>query len=229
MTLSAPFDATTPPRERCAGRGASAGRGLPCWGLTVDTCDGTSDEALVEAMGRGDLQALAAFYDRHAGALLGAARLILRDACESEDLVHDVLLEAFSRARDFDPWRASARAWVLLRLRSRALDRRRSAARMAPSEAQPDDGVGIGLQEPPADARLDLARVRGAVSRLSSDQRQVLELGYFEELSSAEIAARLGLPLGTVKSRVAAGLTALRVALADPTLPAACAGARRPA
>lgn len=182
----------------------------------MDTCDATSDEALVEAMARGDRQALAAFYDRHAGALLGAARLFLRGGRESEDLVHDVLLEAFSRARDFDRRRASARAWVLLRLRSRALDRQRAATRTPLCEALSEDCSEVAEAEPGAESRLDLARVRGALSALSPDQRRVLELGYFDELSSSEIAARLEVPLGTVKSRVAAGLAALRLALADP-------------
>ncbi|MEZ4468804.1 MAG: sigma-70 family RNA polymerase sigma factor [bacterium] len=85
------------------------------------------DTRLVLGMAQGDKSALGQLYDRHAPLLLGVALRLLGDRPEAEDLVHDVLIEAWQRADTYDPARASVRSWLLLRLRSRALDRLRSA------------------------------------------------------------------------------------------------------
>jgi RNA polymerase sigma-70 factor (ECF subfamily) len=108
------------------------------------------------------------------------------------------------------------KAWLLLRTRSRAIDFRKSAgvARTVPA----GDGEWLSsLVDPRGDASdaPDRARLRRALGSLSSEQRQVLLLGYFEGMSSSEIASEVGIPIGTVKSRVAAALGALRSALGD--------------
>jgi RNA polymerase sigma-70 factor, ECF subfamily len=175
-----------------------------------------SDEALVRAIANGDTHALAALYDRHAPLMLALSRRIVVGKSEAEDIVHDVFVEAWRRAADYDPNRGSVKAWLLLRTRSRAIDFRKSAgvARTVPT----GDGDWLAALADPraldADAP-DLARLRQLLMTLNDDQREVLFLGYFEGLSSSEIAARLGIPIGTVKSRVAAALGALRQALAD--------------
>lgn len=175
-----------------------------------------SDEALVSAIARGDTEALAALYDRHAPLMLGLARRIVIGKPEAEDIVHDVFVEAWRRAADYDENRGSVKAWLLLRTRSRAIDFRKSAgvARTVPTG---DDDWLAALADPRvADSEApDRARLRQLLSSLSEDQREVLFLGYFEGLSSSEIANRIGAPIGTVKSRVAAALAALRLALAD--------------
>jgi RNA polymerase sigma-70 factor (ECF subfamily) len=175
-----------------------------------------SDEALVRTMATGDTHALAALYDRHAPLMLGLARRIVGTKPEAEDIVHDVFVEAWRRAADYDETRGSVKAWLLLRTRCRAIDHRKSAAvaRTVPA----GDGAWLaGLVAPSAEDSdaPDRARLRRVVSSLSEEQQQVLYLGYFEGLSSSEIATRAGIPIGTVKSRVAAALTALRAALAD--------------
>ncbi|MET0794066.1 MAG: sigma-70 family RNA polymerase sigma factor [Polyangiaceae bacterium] len=174
------------------------------------------DEVLVRAIARGDTRALAALYDRHAPLMLGLARRIVGGKPEAEDIVHDVFVEAWRRAADYDENRGSVKAWLLLRTRSRAIDHRKSAgvARTIPA----GDGAWLAaLVDPRGDGAEapDRARLRRMVAALAEDQREVLYLGYFEGLSSSEIATRLGIPLGTVKSRVAAALSALRSALAE--------------
>ena len=176
----------------------------------------STDEALVRAIANGDTRALAALYDRHAPLMLGLARRIVGGKPEAEDIVHDVFVEAWRRAGDYDESRGSVKAWLLLRTRSRAIDFRKSAgvARTVPTG---DSAWLASLIDPRGDdsEAPDRARVRRVLSALSAEQQEVLVLGYFEGLSSSEIATQVGIPIGTVKSRVAAALSALRQALTD--------------
>jgi RNA polymerase sigma-70 factor, ECF subfamily len=167
-------------------------------------------------MARGDSQALAQLYDRHADRMLALAQRIVGRGVEAEDVVHDVFLEAWRHAAEYDSERGSVKAWLLLRARSRSLDVQKSG-RVAKRAFALDDAWLAELADPTGDtaAGADRARIRDALLSLSHDQREVLVLGYFEGLSSSEIAERLGVPLGTVKSRVAAALSALRGALSD--------------
>jgi len=168
--------------------------------------DDAEDAALVAAMARGDRDALAKLYERHAGVLLGLALRIVRERREAEDLLHDVLLEAWRCAKDFDPKRGRVRTWLAIRMRSRALDLQKSA-RVARNAGD------AGLEVMPDEAQRptpDHARVREALAQLGGDQRKVVELAYFEGLSCSEISTRLSIPIGTVKSRLAAGLQRLR-------------------
>ncbi len=170
--------------------------------------------SLIARIADGDRDALAALYDDWAPLLLGVARRILRDDREAEDLTHDVFLELWRRAGDYDPSRGTVRAWLMTRLRSRALDRLKapSSARVValrPADlehAQSGGGGGAGIEA-------DATRVRSALWGLTPEHRCLLELRYYEGLSSSQIATRVRLPIGTVKSRVAAALTRLRVAL----------------
>jgi RNA polymerase sigma-70 factor (ECF subfamily) len=176
------------------------------------------DSELLNGLLAGDRDCLAALYDRHAAVLLALGRRILGDRREAEDLLHDVFLEAWNKALDYDEQRGTVRAWLLMRMRSRALDRRKAAVFSRRADAPSDDVVGHeDLTLTP-----DRERVRRALNELPIEQRQVLELGYFEGLSSSEIAARLQAPIGTVKSRVAAALAKLRAGF-DP-LPSSSEG-----
>src|SRR5512140_792397 len=89
--------------------------------------DDAQDEGLVVAMAAGDRQALATLYERHSALLLGLALRIVREKREAEDLLHDVFLEAWRSAKDFDPKRGRVRTWLAIRMRSRALDLQKSA------------------------------------------------------------------------------------------------------
>lgn len=180
--------------------------------------DDAEDEVLVAAMAAGDRAALATLYERHASLLLGLALRIVRERREAEDLLHDVFLEAWRTASDFDPKRGRVRTWLAIRMRSRALDLQKSAR---VSRNTGDGGLELLIDEAEA-ASPDHGRVRRALAELGSDQRRVLELAYFEGLSCTEIAERVAIPVGTVKSRLAAGLDRLRSGLSG----AGSAGAR---
>ena len=168
--------------------------------------DDAEDAALVAAMAAGDRGALAALYERHGSLLLGLALKIVRERREAEDLLHDVFLEAWRSAKDFDPKRGRVRTWLAIRMRSRALDLQKSArvsrnAGDAGLKVVPDESA---VQTP------DHGRVRTALAGLGEDQRRVIELAYFEGLSCSEISERIKIPIGTVKSRLAAALGKLR-------------------
>lgn len=180
-------------------------------GTDTPTDDAALDAALVARMAEGDRQALSELYERHSPILLGLAMRIVRNRLEAEDLLHDVFLEAWRSAKDFDPKRGRVRTWLAIRMRSRALDLQKSArvsrnAGDAGLETLVDEGDG---KSP------DHARVRAALAELGPDQRKVLELAYFEGLSCTEIAAKVSVPVGTVKSRLAAGLDRLRTGFAQ--------------
>jgi len=179
----------------------------------------TRDASLVAAIAGGDKPALAELYDRYAPSLLGFGLRIMGERRESEDLLHDVFIEVWQKASDYDTARGSVRAWLFLRMRSRALDRRKSASFSRVDSLDSSlagDGERANPANPIGDDPLcapDRARVRLALDTLREEQRLVLHLGYFEGLSSSEIASQLQIPVGTVKSRVAAALDRLRFAL----------------
>jgi RNA polymerase sigma-70 factor (ECF subfamily) len=164
------------------------------------------DAALVAAMAAGDKSALAALYERHASLLLGLALKIVRERREAEDLLHDVFLEAWRSAKDFDPKRGRVRTWLAIRMRSRALDLQKSAR---VSRNAGDAGLEVVPDEREATSP-DHGRVRAALKDLGDEQRRVIELAYFEGLSCSEISERIKIPIGTVKSRLAAALGRLR-------------------
>lgn len=174
-----------------------------------------SDADLVRAMAGGDRAALGTLYDRYVPLLLGVGRRLLRSEREAEDLVHDVFLEAFRHAADFDESRGTARAWLVMRLRSRALDRLKSVSYARVSSLETTTlPFEPSVQPVEITGSTELQLVRTALENLPADQRKVIELGYFEGLSLSEVATRLDTPIGTIKSRLARALTRLREELA---------------
>jgi RNA polymerase sigma-70 factor (ECF subfamily) len=165
-------------------------------------------------MARGDAAALGVLYDRFAPVLLALTERIVGRGTEAEDLVQEVFLEAWRKSASYDPKRASVKAWLLLRARSRCLDHKKSAR--VSRRAQGSDGAWLEqLADPDNEPSLapDRAKIREVLLGLPAEQRAVLLLGYFEGLSSSEMAEHLGIPIGTVKSRAAAALAALRASL----------------
>jgi RNA polymerase sigma-70 factor (ECF subfamily) len=177
--------------------------------------DPPDDVALLRDVAAGDRVALATLYDRHSALVVAIGVRILRNRRDAEDIAHDVFLEVWRRAATYDPSKASVKTWLVLIMRCRALDRRKSAA-VAMTTALVDDARATDAMDGP-DAAIDRSRVAGALAALTPTQREVLSLGYFEGLSSSEIAERLSIPLGTVKSRVAGALRALRTQLGVAT------------
>lgn len=167
------------------------------------------DVDLVRAMAAGNQNALAELYERHADLMLGLALRIVRNRREAEDLLHDVFLEAWRAAKDFDPNRGRVRTWLAIRMRSRALDLQKSAR---VSRNAGDSGLDR-LEDQEARTSPDHGKVRAALGGLPADQRQAIELAYFEGLSCSEISERISVPIGTVKSRLAAAMSKLRTTL----------------
>ena len=175
----------------------------------------TSDNELLRAVARGDERALAQVYDRYRLILFGLIVRILHSREEAEDVLQEVFLQVWRRAKDFDEARGRAFTWLVTLARSRALDRLRSlGARARLAEAAPPieyigDAAADVFQSEQAEV------IRRALAQIPVDQRQALFLGYFEGLTQSEIAARLGAPLGTVKTRMRTGMTKLRELLQE--------------
>jgi len=178
------------------------------------------DLAAVQRMAGGDGAALADLYDRHGRSVYGLAARILGDPAEAEDLTQDVFTLAWKNASRYDPARGAVAAWLLVTTRTRAIDRIR-ARRSRPQGGADDDGrkmAAIPDAAPSVDVIVassqDAARVRDALTVLPPDQRDALDLAYFQGLSHSEIAERTGIPLGTIKTRIRTGLQRLREAMA---------------
>ena len=175
------------------------------------------DGELLSAIACGDRHAYRALYQRYAPILLGLLSRILGDRGEAEDVLQEVFLQIWKKAGDFDERRGRALHWLATIARNRALDRRstiESRRRLAPA-AVPD----TAHQQPPdpvdaANVAEEARHLHRALAQIPAAQRQVLLLAYFDGLSQTEIAERVGLPLGTVKSHARIGLTKLRDFLA---------------
>ena len=176
-----------------------------------------SDEAVIALVARSDHDALAELYDRFGRVAYGVARRILRDDRLAEDAVQEGFLAAWRSADHFRAERAKASTWLLTLVHRRAVDlvrredRRRAdplpAQRSSPTSPSADDDAWL---------RFERERVQNALRQLPDQQREALELAYYGGFSQSELAERLGEPLGTIKSRMFAGLAQLRELLAEP-------------
>jgi RNA polymerase sigma-70 factor (ECF subfamily) len=175
--------------------------------VTVATAQQTSTEI-------GTLEALYEEYHRQA---LGLALRVLGNMGEAEEVVQEAFLAAWRSAHTYDATRGSTRTWILTLVRNRAIDvvRARMRRPVQPLDAtfDPPDSSDVPLQ---AALNVDAARVAEALFLLPAEQRAVIELAYSSGLSHTEIAARLSVPVGTVKGRIRLGLDRLRQALGVP-------------
>jgi RNA polymerase sigma factor (sigma-70 family) len=176
-----------------------------------------SDEAVVALTARSDEVALAELYDRYGRIAYGLALRVLRDESLAEDAVQEAFLAIWRGASRFIPERAKASTWILTLVHRRAVDLvRREERRRA--DPLPDGDVG-GQERSAEDSawlRLERERVQEALSRLPDQQREAIELAYYGGFTQSELAERLGEPLGTIKSRMFAGLARLRELLDTP-------------
>lgn len=171
------------------------------------------DRDLLARIARGDVAALRCVYDAHAGRVLAVALRILKDQAEAEDVVQETFLELWRRSAQYDQARGGAIAWIVTIARSRAIDRLRSsgsaaraleAASAAPASAEPEP-----LPGDLAELNRERSRIVAALETLPQEQREAIELAYYEGLSQREIAERTTSPLGTVKMRVRLALSKL--------------------
>ena len=170
-----------------------------------------SDEAVVALTARSDEVALAELYDRYGRAAYGLAVRVLRDEALAEDAVQDAFLAVWRGASRFIPERAKASTWIMTLVHRRAVDlvRREERRRADPlPEAEPDSGGPSAADS--TWLHLERERVQAALSQLPDQQREAIELAYYGGFTQSELAERLGEPLGTIKSRMFAGLARLR-------------------
>jgi RNA polymerase sigma-70 factor, ECF subfamily len=161
---------------------------------------GEEDIRLLSRIQCGETGALAQLYDRYGALMIGVALKILPTRESAEDIVHDVFLEAWRSAESYDAARGTVRNWLLIRLRSRCLDRRRSAHStrvIAMADLRTVERTEVA--EESLEMSPDRAAIRVVLTTLSPEQRQVLELSYFDGLSSAEISERIGVPSGRLR------------------------------
>jgi len=174
-----------------------------------------TDEQLVEAIAAADEDALAELYDRFGKVAYGLSYKILQDAALAEDAVQEAFLQIWRGAGSYRPERAKASTWLLTFVHRRAVDlvRREQARRTEPVVGEPQ-GSDPGADDA-AVARSRREIVQDALRHLPDEQRQPIELAYYGGLTQSELAERLGQPLGTIKSRMFAGLQRLRMLLAE--------------
>jgi RNA polymerase sigma-70 factor, ECF subfamily len=183
--------------------------------MGTDSADSTGT-VLIGRIAQGDSEAFWRFYDAYAGLAFGLIQRVLRDRASAEEMLQEVFRQVWREAATCDPRRGSPEAWPVVRARARAIDRLRAARRRdrmvaaadersRPTDARLEQDRGVAVQE--------RDRLHAALERLPPPQRQVIELAFFEGLSQSEIAARLGAPLGTVKTRGRMGLERLRTLL----------------
>jgi RNA polymerase sigma-70 factor, ECF subfamily len=178
-----------------------------------------SDEALVALVARGDEDALGELYDRVGRIAYGLALRVLRDERHAEDAVQEAFLQVWRSAATFRAERAKASTWILTLVHRRAVDLVRREERRQADPLTDDSAAGVAPEQTDEAAwlRFERERVQTALKQLPDVQREALELAYYGGFSQSELAERLGVPLGTIKSRMFAGLSRLRELLDDST------------
>jgi RNA polymerase sigma-70 factor (ECF subfamily) len=173
--------------------------------------------ALVRAVAAGDQGALHGLYERAHRPVYTLIVRITSNRETAEELTLDVFLDVWRRAAGYDPANGTVLGWIMNQARSRALDRLRHDGRrkrVAPSEEDPMERAVAQNSYEAIELKQQGEALRGALTLLRPEEREAIEAAFFSELSYAEVAARLDVPLGTVKTRIRAGLHKLRQAMA---------------
>ena len=167
------------------------------------------EERLLRRLAAGDVDSFGMIYDRYSRSVYSLAWKMLGDAQAAQEVTQEVFEAIWRGARAYAPGRGSARTWILAMAHHKSVDamrRQRVRASEPLSEAHPDDADVVAL----AMRRVEGAAVRAALATLSEAQRAVVVLAYYGGYTQQEIARRLGVPLGTVKTRIRDGLQKLR-------------------
>ncbi len=173
--------------------------------------DSTDDHAIVEVV-KGNEEAILLLYDRYSSILLSVATHVLKDFAAGEEVVQDVFLNLWNNPNSFNSLRGSLRGWLITVARHRAIDylrRRRNEV-----ELLERDGVAGARQCHSAECSELLGRVVQVMNSMPAEQQQVFDLAYFQGLTHVEISQRIGIPLGTVKSRIRLAMNSVRKLLA---------------
>lgn len=171
---------------------------------------------LISRIAKQDREAFSRFYDFYSSLSFTFALRILRNRAEAEDLLQEVFMQIWHKAADYNPKRGKPEAWVITITKSRAIDklrsRRRKESKGTVLEEQFLTHSRMAEDKQGVEAEVKLT-MQGAMAELSDAQREALELVYFEGLTQSEIAQKLELPIGTVKTRIRDGLKRLRMVL----------------
>lgn len=176
-----------------------------------------SDTELLAAIARGSVQAFSVLYDRLSPRLYGLALKIVQDQAIAEDILQDIFMTIWKKAAQFDHRRGHPMAWLMVLCRNRSIDRLRvidkRRERTAPLDEQGLQQIAAESDPNPfemATYRETQDVVRKALGELPEEQRSLIEFAYFKGYSQSEIALELGIPLGTVKTRIRLGMEKLR-------------------
>lgn len=186
--------------------------------LTTDLSD-TRDRDLLRRIREADEEAFRALFRRYSPAAMALARRVVRQPFLAEETVQESFLAVWRNPGGYDPGRGSVKSWLMGTVHNRAVDavRREESQRRRAEDAQTSDVVVVPDPAETVVEELGLPEerraVRAALEGLPAEQKQVIELMYFDGLSQSKIAERLTLPLGTVKSRTLLGMRRLRMAL----------------
>jgi RNA polymerase sigma-70 factor, ECF subfamily len=187
----------------------------------VESAEGVDaqDRRLIDGVRRGEESAFRGLFGRYAATAKALALRVVRQPHLAEEIVQEAFLTLWRQPEGYDPSRGSVRAWLLGMVHHRAVD----LVRREESQRRRSADMGAGLREEADDPAQDVAaaldrpaereRVREALAALPDEQREVLTLMYFDGLTQTEVAARSGLPLGTVKSRCLLGMRRMRAAM----------------
>ncbi len=168
-------------------------------------------DAQIGLVARGDTTAFDAVYEQIASSVFGIVRRVIRDPAQSEEVTQDVLLEIWRNASKFDAGRGSATAWVMTLAHRRAVDRVRSVQKEAERERRvatsdiPYDEVAEAVE-----ANFERERVRRCLGSLTELQRESVTLAYYGGYTYGQVAGLLGVPTGTIKTRMRDALIRLR-------------------
>jgi RNA polymerase sigma-70 factor, ECF subfamily len=166
---------------------------------------------LLGRVARGDHAAYETVYDQFAGPVYGLVRKVLRDPAQSEEVAQEVLLEVWRTASRFDPARGSAAAWVMTIAHRRAIDRVRSeSAATAREQKMIPDAETVDDVAEQVESSLDRQRIRRCLAALSPLQAESVKLAYYDGYTYPQVAQLLGVPLGTIKTRIRDGLIRMR-------------------
>ncbi len=185
--------------------------------------DHAAEAELLRRIAEGDRGSFEELYRRYSGVLYAAARRVLTEDADAQDVLQEVFIQIWDKARLYDAAKGKPITWALTLIRNRSIDRVRAIQRRsrlrddAQREAPPDESTdakealqGVELSETGT-------ILRNAMTQLSPEQREVIELAYFQGLTQSEIADRLGEPLGTIKARARRGMLKLKD-LVEPVL-----------
>ena len=179
---------------------------------TITPAAPIDDGQLLARIQRGDEQAMAVLYDRYSRVVYSVALRVLRDAASAEDVLQEIFMQIWRHPDSFTATRGSFGGWLSVVARNRSIDKLRQRRHTVDvDDVVVESQMGV---TPHFDRDRLAQQARSALTRVSADQQQAIQMAFFEGLTHTEIAERTGIPLGTVKTRIRSAIASLRKAMA---------------